>query len=242
MLIFAGRSASEPPFFARHNFATLTYFVGERFSYALTVDQVAIKLGVTNHSHIWRFVNFPAAVSRRRSNLETPHLSTRTYTRCAPGARHLRTDATRDAEAVSRARRNKISTARNRVAFPVIRAHARRTRASGMFRASQPARNFRAIQFSRVTRIRDRIHSTAVFLFPDARPSSTRSKTVFRNFVLGYARARLRRFQHEFHDRAVSRSIIRNIPRIFPKTNTLANWGTVIRWHNVVEFRTLIRW
>lgn len=67
----------------------------ERFSYTLTIDQVAVKLGITRYSHIWRFVNFPAVVSRRRSNLETPHFNLCALIHVAPSARHLCADVVR---------------------------------------------------------------------------------------------------------------------------------------------------
>lgn len=44
------------------------------FLYALTIDQIVIKLGITKCSHTRSFVNFPAVVSRRRNNLEAPSL------------------------------------------------------------------------------------------------------------------------------------------------------------------------
>lgn len=69
--------------------------VGRRFSDALTINRVVVKLGITRYSHIWRFVNFPAVVSRRRSNLETPHFSLCALIHVTPSTRHLCADAVR---------------------------------------------------------------------------------------------------------------------------------------------------
>lgn len=51
---------------------------------------------MTKCSHMWRFVNFPAVVSRRRSNLETPHFTLYALTHCTEYA-----DAPRDTGYVS---------------------------------------------------------------------------------------------------------------------------------------------